>query len=188
MKQDIIVVEDFFPDLDAVLELAQGIGFQDDYELFGKRYTGFGAATLPIKHLIERAVNAPIQIKMSHVRLGRKDTPLTHYIHADGPAATHACVVYLTKPDCFTGTAFWRHKATGLDRQPLPCPPELFAELDKDTGSEEGWELTGLVAAQPNRAVIFDSSLFHCRYPKVLPIEGQQTPRLVNTVFFDING
>lgn len=178
------VIDNFIPNFDAVKPLLDGVEF-GDHIYKGKNYTGFGKVTLPIKKLIEEEMGFMVQFKQSHVRVGRSNTPLTHYIHSDSCDAQYACVLYFNEPACDTGTMFWEHKSTGLDRMEQPVDSDLFEMLSKHISDEAYWNKMEYVKAKANRAVIFDSSLFHSRYPQALPIEDGQTPRLVSTIFFD---
>jgi hypothetical protein len=122
------------------------------------------------------------------VRLGNKNTPLTNYIHADNAVCKYALVWYLNEPPCKTGTKFWKHKATGADHMPWPVPQDLWDAVDTDTKDESKWEETGYVEAKANRALLFDSQLFHSRWPKDLPMEEDDEPRLVFVGFFNNAG
>lgn len=184
MDRFIQVIDNFIPGYADIRPLIDSCEF-GEFGFWGKRYAGVGEYTLPLKALIEDVLGEPIYFVQSHIRLGTKHTPLTHYIHADNAAAKYACVVYLSEPDCDTGTAFWSHKALGVDRLQMPCPPEVFAKLDADIADESKWDRLEYVQAKENRAVIFDSQLFHSRYPQHLPIATGETPRLVSTIFFN---
>jgi hypothetical protein len=197
----VIVIDDFLPDFELAKRFIADVEYSD-YEFGGKWYTGVGQVTLPVKALIEREVG-PIKIKHNHLRIGRKDTPLTHYIHTDNYGTALAMVLCLQSPDCVSGTAFWRHKETGLDRLELPdtrtvldseelCSDAAiaqrwrrFAYFDKAIKDESAWEMTELVESIENRALIFDANMFHSRWPKTLPVESGDKPRIVCTVFFD---
>lgn len=178
-----IVIDNFLPDIKLAQKLIADVEFGDCGYL-GKVYSGFSQVTLPVKLLIEEVVG-PISIRLSHLRKGTKATPLTHYIHADSYGASMGFVLCLSAPACQTGTAFWTHKETNLHKLPVPTPPDLFEYLDKEIKDVSKWEMTSMVEAKENRALIFESSLFHSRWPEVLPIEEGEKPRIVCTVFFD---
>ena len=185
MNKWIKVKDDFLPNFDACLELANGLEY-GNHTHNGKNYTGVGNATLPVKALMEETLGVKIKVNQSHFRLGNKTTKLTHYIHADSPEAQYAMVLHMTTPACKSGTAFWQHKYTGLHNLPQKYGKALFDVLDQDTWNENRWNLTDFAESKANRAVFFDSSLFHSRWPKNLPIEENETPRLVFVVFFDV--
>lgn len=183
-KGSILVVDNFIPDFNVVKEVIKDVKY-GDHEFMGKNYTGWGSVTLPLKMLIEKKLGFPVAVYQSHLRMGRMDTPLTHYIHADNAGAEFGLVYYLSVPDCRTGTAFWRHKELGLQACPDDCDDELFSRLDADIRDPSLWEMTGFVDAKENRALFFDSSMFHSRWPEVIPVAVGDKPRLVSTTFFN---
>lgn len=180
---DKLVVDDFIPDFDVVNKVVQNTVF-GNFELNGKVYTGFCNAIIPVKSLMEDVLGVKVAIQLGHLRMGNKNTPLTHYIHADNYGSRRAMVLFFNEPDCETGTAFWRHKELGFDRLPDDCSEELFVRLDKDIRNPDLWEMIDYVPAVKNRAVFFDGMLFHSRYPEHLPITEDMTPRLNLTVFW----
>lgn len=178
-----IVIDDFLPDFELAKRFIADVEYSD-YEFGGKCYTGVGQVTLPVKALIEREIG-PIKIKHNHLRIGRKDTPLTHYIHTDRYGTEYGFVLCLSAPDCASGTAFWTHKETGLERLPEHSSSDMFSYFDGELKKEEGWYINGLVDSVENRAIIFEADKFHSRWPKTLPVESGDKPRIVCTVFFD---
>lgn len=175
-------MEGFFPCINQVSELVRNTEFKTTI-IAGEEYTGVGECALPVKPSLERLIGRPVSIKFSHIRLGTKDTPLTHYIHRDLGGAKYTLVAYLSEPNCITGTAFWTHKSTGIDvaNPQLPGIETALQEID----DEDKWKMNLLVGSKLNRAVIFNSQLFHSRYPKDLQISIDD-PRIVVSTFFDI--
>ena len=183
------VIDDFTPQefFTQIVKLVRGVEFTE-YEFISKRYLGVAGLTLPIKKFIEKEMGKKVRFTMSHVRMGNEKTPLTNYIHADNAACKYACVWYLNDPLCDTGTQFWRHNETGMDRMPWPPPQDLWDATDRDTQDESKWTKLEYTQAKANRAVLFDSQLFHSRYPKDLPLTEEDEPRLVFVVFFNVEG
>ena len=177
-----MIIDNFLPDIGIVKRHITDVEY-GEHELLGKKYTGFGRVSLPVKALIEKTTG-PISIRVCYLRKGGRDTPLTYNIHADRAVASHAFVLCINEPECESGTMFWRHKGTGLDALPVPTPLDVFAMLDADLHDESKWEQTEFVPSRENRALIFDSARFHSRWPKVIDSE---TPRIVCTAFFDLN-
>jgi len=92
------------------------------------------------------------------------------YIHSDRESGNHTCVVYLTDHDEEYGTAFYRHKRTGLIEMPSfqqMADVGILDELKADMVSRDPdkWVQTDFVRGQKNRALIFDAPLFHSRLP-----------------------
>lgn len=93
------------------------------------------------------------------------------YIHSDRETGDHTAVVYLSEHDEPYGTAFFKHKPTGLIRMPTFAEMEAMGEdgeqLKKDMVSRDPdrWEQLAMVEGKYNRALIFDAPLFHSRFP-----------------------
>lgn len=91
------------------------------------------------------------------------------YIHSDREDGEFTCVAYLSQHDDVSGTAFYRHRATGLREMPTfeemndPRFDGLKADMVK--GGEAEWEQTDFARGFFNRAVIFAAPLFHSRIP-----------------------
>lgn len=92
------------------------------------------------------------------------------YIHSDREQGNHTCVAYLSDHAESYGTAFFRHKRTGLTEMPSFAAMKeagIFEELRDDMVSRDPdkWEQTDFVRGAYNRAVVFDAPLFHSRFP-----------------------
>lgn len=104
--------------------------------------------------------------------------------HCDGFCA-YAGLVYLNPAEqCFGGTSFWRHRATGLElalesEDPVPViarfglsgaaapgtSPADKRAAEAGTGyliaSNDSWEMTQVIAMKSNRFVLYSSNIFH---------------------------
>lgn len=92
------------------------------------------------------------------------------YIHSDRESGDHTCVCYMTEHEEPSGTAFFRHKGTGLTEMPSFKEMNelgILGELKADMVSRDPdkWEQIDYVEGKKNRAVIFEAPLFHSRYP-----------------------
>jgi hypothetical protein len=172
----IFAVDDFIPGFDVIYDAVKKSDY-DDAKYIGKDFTGVLKAALPVKPLIEDVVGHKIGVSVAILRKGNPDLPITHYIHADNYDATGVCVIYFNEPSYETGTMFWKHKETGLDRLPDDAPLELFMKIDEDLKDESKWEATYYIPAKANRAAFFDSKMFHSRWPEFLPNEAYADPR-----------
>ena len=88
---------------------------------------------------------------------------------------SYTCIVFLTdhpgRDD--HGTGFFRHIETGWTRMPTwewlneAENKKCFDLLKKDCHEyvDGVWEQVGYVPGKKNRAIIFDSPIFHCRSP-----------------------
>lgn len=95
------------------------------------------------------------------------------FAHSDG-IVDFVCLLYLSPEDeCHGGTAFYRHKATGLDgfhdldavQRVIDRADVTFRELsalmDRDARVPRRWIRTDMVQMRPNRLVVYNGRLFH---------------------------
>lgn len=91
------------------------------------------------------------------------------YIHSDREAGNHTCVAYLSQHDQPSGTAFYRHKPSGLTEMPAvnDMTTLQWEALKADMVSRDPakWEQVDYVSGRYNRALIFHAPLFHSRFP-----------------------
>lgn len=183
MTPSLTVVEHFLPFPGSIAAEARALPFST-VEWAGHQYQGVGV----LPHfgpweLVSEAVGYRIVPRLSFFRQGRPGDRLTVAIHADRAAAGGAGICYF---DEVGGTAFWRHRPTGWET--LPPAEQLGEDAEKacDVLNEQGkdlrwWEMTGYVAARPNRFIAYPSDRFHSRWPIELDRE-----RLIWVVFFDL--
>lgn len=111
--------------------------------------------------------------------------PQGTFIHNDAALAKFTALIYLNEKEQYQGgSAFWKHKATQIESQPESGDESLFAELRKDGLDEKKWERLSFVKMQFNRLVLFDSKLFHSRYPKQNFGDKTSNARLLKVFFF----
>lgn len=170
-----VVVEDFCEYLDDVKESAFKAGFgtwnPNKGEVGSSVYEGMGMwgdHALMLKSLVLNTGRMLVPNSM-FFRVTNEGMEKA-YIHSDRESGDHTCVCYMTDHDEPYGTAFYRHKPTGLIEMPSFKDMNdmgILEELKKDMvdRSEDKWELIAYVEGKKNRAVIFDAPLFHSRYP-----------------------
>lgn len=124
-------------------------------------------------------------------RINRKTDKPPTYVHADDEISKYSAILYLTPP-LFpqSGTAFWRHRKTGMVHWPERHHLEHFGMDDAQQFIDDGmdqtkWEMLRLVEAQPNRLLIFQSRLFHSRYPYFGWGDNPKNARLIVATFFN---
>lgn len=109
------------------------------------------------------------------------------FVHSDREQGSHSCVSYLSENginDDISGTAFFRHRKSGLREMPTIEQMKEWGILDqmnKDIleGKEDIWEQTDFVSGVFNRALIFDAPLFHSRWPREGYGSEEENGRLV---------
>lgn len=150
--------------------------------------------------LLSSVMQFPVQSTLSFIRYNTKDigSVSTPFIHSDLniDGATWASVLYLSTPEQdlveTSGTAFWRHKDTGL--RTMPGDPNLLLDhgftsdiiekINKDGYDESNWKLEGFTSMKSNRLIIYPASVFHSRYPNHSFGEDAKTGRLIWVNFF----
>ena len=177
-----IVVEDFLPDAAGVRAAALRAPFVDWQGYDGELYKRVCLTVVPgLQEAIEAQLG-PVEMFGQGYRLNFAGERPNAAIHSDMGWGTHAAVVYLC--DGEGGTAFWRHKATGATR--IRQGDHALLDLVKgDWDDESRWDMTAICPLKFGRAVIYDGSLFHSRYP--FPAFGTcpEDGRLVAVAFFE---
>jgi hypothetical protein len=174
----ITVIDDFSPYAIAARESALAAGFgtwrPNKGEVGSSVYDGmgfWGNHAMMMASLMKR-VEAPIVPNSMFFRVCNATTEGA-YVHSDRETGDYTCVAYLSEHgNKKTGTGFYRHRRTGMERMPsfaeMAQDPEEFERLKAEMveGSPEHWEEIAFIAGQFNRAVIFDAPLFHARVPR----------------------
>ena len=93
-------------------------------------------------------------------------------IHSDREYGEHTAIVYLSQTREGSGTAFYKHRETGMADMPplaeLMSDEKFFAKIRQQMldASDQDWEVYNFVEAVFNRCLIFDAPKIHCRIPK----------------------
>lgn len=175
MDKDYLVVDDFCPDIEQVVESVHKAGFDtwrpNKGEVGSSVYEGmgfWGDHALMLRPLIREvgAVVVPNSMFFRNTNKGMERA----YIHSDRETGNYTCVAYLSQHDEPSGTAFFRHKRTGLTHMPSFLDMQdmgILEELKEDMVSRDPdkWEQLDMVEGKYNRALIFEAPLFHSRYP-----------------------
>lgn len=175
MRDSIRVIDDFCPEIDRVIASVHHAGFgtwrPSKGEIGSSVYDGMGfwgdhAFMLRSLAVIESTHVLPNSM---FFRVTRPDMERA-YIHSDRESGARTCVAYLSEHGERYGTAFYRHKATGLSSMPTfaEMRDPKFDQLKADmvSGDAFAWDQVGFVHGVKNRAVIFDAPLFHSRIPE----------------------
>lgn len=173
-----IVIDDFMPGL---REQALAAEYVDWEGYDGQVYKR--VSLTPIPGLQERveAVMGPVNMLGMGYRLNFNGELPNAAIHSDMGWGTHALVLYLSEGE--GGTAFWRHKATGAHRIEAG-DVALYEAVKDDWDDASKWEQYGLCEMKLDRAVIYESALFHSRWPFAAFGNDEASGRLVAVAFF----
>lgn len=174
MKDSIRVIDDFCSDIDRVRASAIAAGFgtwrPNKGEIGSSVYDGMGfwgdhSRLLLSLNIVERSAVLPNSM---FFRVTRPDMERA-YIHSDRESGARTCIVYLSEHQESYGTAFYRHKETGLSEMPtfqeMTDPRFDQLKFDMVSGDLSKWDQLDFVSGRYNRAVIFDAPLFHSRIP-----------------------
>lgn len=160
MKTSIIVIDEFYNDPHDVRNLA----LSSDFCVRGN-YPGL--RTGPFLHdQIRAAIQAAVQRTIIYWPEDTYNGAFQYttsqnktWIHSDH-TTNFAGVLYLTpNADPHSGTAFFRHRAAGLDY--YPSDPIMQKQCDSDAADFGAWLKTDLVSNVFNRLILFDSNRFH---------------------------
>lgn len=170
-----IVVDNFCDEIERVKQSAHAAGFDtwkpNKGEVGSSIYDGmgfWGDHALMLRSLI-RAVNNVVVPNTMYFRVTNVGMERA-YIHSDRESGNYTCVAYLSEHQEESGTAFYRHKRTGLTEMPSFADMHeagLLDELKQDMVSRDPdkWDQLDFVRGAYNRALIFNAPLFHSRFP-----------------------
>ena len=174
-------IDNFVPDAEAIRAHALASEFVDWPGYDGEVYRRVCLTDVP--GLLERIeqVMGPVEMLGMGYRLNFGGELPNAAIHSDMGWGTHALVLYLSEGE--GGTAFWRHKATGAHRID-PGDLALFEAVRHDWDDADRWEQLALAEMKMGRAVIYESALFHSRWPFAAFGTDANDGRLIAVAFF----
>lgn len=177
-----IVIDNFLDDAEWVRRMALSSEFEDWRGPDGETYRRICRVEIPgVRERIE-ALFGPVDVLGMGFRLNFGGELPNAAVHSDIGWGTHALVLYLT-PDGEGGTAFWRHIDTGAHRID-PGQSALLDAVSPDWNDPGAWEPLHIVDWEFNRGVIYESALFHSRYPFAAFGDGPEDGRLIGVCFF----
>ena len=176
-----LTIDAFLPNPDEVRRHALASEFIDWDGFDGQVYRRVCLTDVPgLRERIEAELG-PVQMLGMGYRLNYAGEMPNNAVHSDMGWGTHALVLYLC--DGEGGTAFWRHRGTGATRIDAGDSALLDA-IGDDWERQEPWQRVGLARLRFNRAVIYESALFHSRWPHAAFGNTPETGRLIAVAFF----
>lgn len=183
--RSLYVIDDFHPAAEALREHALLQKYEDWLGMDGQVYKRICRMDIPgVQYLLEYLLGPVDMLGMAY-RLNFNEEEPNAAIHSDLGWGTHALVLYLSEGP--GGTAFWSHRETGADRI-YAGDTELFEAVNEDWNNENKWKQERLVKMKFNRALIYESALFHSRYPFRAFGNSPETGRLIVVAFFTPKG
>lgn len=180
-----LVIDEFLDDAQSVREDGLRASYVDWPAPDGEVYKRIAITEVPgLREGIERAMG-PVQMLGMGYRLNFNGELPNAAIHSDLGWGTHAAVLYLSEGE--GGTAFWRHRETGASRID-PGDMVLFEKVRDDWNDASRWQRIGLAEMKLGRCVIYESALFHSRWPFAAFGDDTETGRLVAVAFFTPEG
>lgn len=183
--QSLFVLDDFhpFPDMvrDDALRLVKEGAFTDFHGPDGQIYKRVCVKEIPGIRQMLYGLLGPMEVHGMAYRLNFNNEAPNAAIHSDLGWGTHALVFYLS--DGPSGTAFWKHNRTGTNRIENG-DVWLFEQVCNDWNDETKWKIERFVGMKYNRALIYESALFHSRYPFEAFGDCPENGRLIVVAFF----
>ncbi len=177
------IYENFLPDVQVVRDHALAAPYADFAAHDGEVYKRVWLGEVPGFQEAIEAQMGPVEMLGMGYRLNFNGELPNAAIHSDLGWGTHAAVLYLSEGD--SGTAFWKHRATDA-RTIHAGDASLFEQIKDDWNDASRWEQLSFVPMKLNRALIYESDLFHSRYPFEAFGTGPQDGRLVAVAFFNL--
>lgn len=120
------------------------------------------------------------EIHAMFMRRSPEGVNVPHVAHHDAVMGRYSLMLYLDDQEG-SGTAFLRHKESGIMYQP---ESQEFVDLVvKDQNDLDKWVVSSMIHSKSNRAAIFDAGIFHCAMPVGGYGQGSNA-RTVLTAFF----
>lgn len=200
MIANLTIVDDFFPDPQAVLGMALFHDFTQAPEHDGHKYPGFS----PIKDerflrylegLLYQSTGAEFKVRMAHFAAGTADHKTVQWIHADNGCGTFAAVAYLFDAPGW-GTAFWQNLDTGahglkeyvawLESDHKGWTENIAFDIQAAGKSADNWTRTDYADSRFNRLIVYPTDRFHSRWPEHGFGDKPENCRLTLAIFFDL--
>lgn len=195
--RNILVADGFLSNPDEVRESALITGFgtwHPKNTVIGyKNYDGVNINGMhsPLMRSLTRLIGQPIFPASMIFRVTGEGSDPSR-VHSDRTFGDYSCIVYLSKEAHGSGTAFYRHRASGIYDQPplkdMAADPEKFAQLkaEMDAADPMVWEQIAFVDGHYNRALVFPSPFYHSRLPREGAGSTPETKRMVWVAHFNL--
>lgn len=172
------VFDDWLPIADVVREKALKAEYFDYEGQDGAIYKRVFPIVIPeVVEAIE-AIYGPIDVHSMGFRLNYEGELPNQLVHSDLGWGTHAMVWYLS--DGPSGTAFWKHSITNS----VKYDDSLYSLVAPTVDLPEYWEIRMLVKQAFNRALFYEGSHYHSRFPFEAFGSTPEDGRLIMVAFF----
>lgn len=191
MRAILTIVDDFLLNPDEVRELAIQQGFETrEFEGVPYHTVNINPSVAILSQLAE-LYGRPVNIHVQAFRQGRLNSPLHNLVHSDNSCSEIASVLYLNPiAPHESGTAFWRHRATGWEHQPTEEQLEekglTIQEFCRDWHKADAWDRIFLARSKYNRLITYPTTAFHSRWPWSGFGKTDEEARLIHAAFFNV--
>ena len=180
-----LIIDDAIPDAAGLRAEALRAPYIDWPGYDGQVYKRVALVNVPGLQAAIEAAMGPVDMLGMGYRLNFNGELPNQSVHSDLGWGTHAAVLYLS--DGPGGTALWRHKATGTERIDAG-QADLLERIGSDWDDASAWDQVGLAEMKLGRLVIYESALFHSRWPFAAFGTDPETGRLIAVAFFTPRG
>lgn len=180
-----LIIDDAIPDAAGLRAEALRAPFIDWPGYDGQVYKRVALVNVPGLQAAIEAAMGPVDMLGMGYRLNYGGELPNQAVHSDLGWGTHAAVLYLS--DGPGGTALWRHKATGTERIDAG-QADLLERIGSDWDDASTWDQIGLAEMKLGRLVIYESALFHSRWPFAAFGNDPESGRLIAVAFFTPRG
>lgn len=179
--------DDFAPNALEVRNAVIANGFSSEIGPDGGKYIGISQYQVPHwSKRIGELLGCTIDPKLSCFRLNLAGELPHSWVHSDEICAEWASVLYLNLPEqCQGGTAFWRHKKTGITRTPFNLSQPQHIWLTAEWKKKDAWEQYGMATMKFNRFITYPTCFFHSRWPWEAFGTSPEDGRLIWVCFYD---
>ena len=192
-----VIWDGFYDNPDAIREEALSLSYTKTIK---NNYVGQNSCAIPMHQNTLEFVKSMCGLPLIYTpnsfngfRVAYENSVGRSHIHMDD-FSDYGAVCYLTKQEyCKGGTAFFRHKKTGLDHMPWGNAKEhgyeddadMKININMDTMNPDAWEIVGFIPAAYNRFALFRSAVFHAAWPGGFGTSHDDC-RLARIMFFSL--
>lgn len=171
------VIDDFFPK--QKFEAIQNYCKYSEFEIVDAGGKQFSALPVPV-NVLPFLQKEGHEIILTFIRRAWKDFDTDLRAHSDGTImgkkTSLASVLYINDDAGVTpnGTRFYSHTTHGSSFPDDGSEEEFDRLILEDSNNPEKWTQLSEVLAKPNRLLIYESRLFHGKFPNVIEDKERQ--------------
>ncbi len=184
MRTNIIVIDNFYTNVQGTRDFILSTDFRVKGNFPGARTKSYATESLKkyFEQIIGKKINFEIRPDTYNGAFQYTTKEMKSWIHRD--MTDWGGVLYLTpNAPLDAGTAFFKHKATGLEEVSSSTPVEIKKQMDSDGSDMSKWEMVDYVGNKYNRLILFRGTRSH-RSMEYFG-DSKHTGRLFQLFFFN---